>query len=154
MNVLFEEQIEKRIEQEQDMKQYLIYTDNPAVQNFLDTVAKIIAQEFIKIAKGNSFPSPFREWINHRLERLHETLNKNTTMAASALKELLGNIELESVTDEICYKPYYRAHTKVQTLALLDKRHTGSNWLHLRRVRDLNPHVQKGRRISSPLTYR
>lgn len=33
---------------------------------------------------------------------------------------------------EICYKPYYRAHTKVHTLALLDKRHTGSNWLHLR----------------------
>ena len=31
------------------------------------------------------------------------------------------------------FRPYYVAHTKIQTLALLDERHKGSNWYHWRR---------------------
>jgi hypothetical protein len=34
------------------------------------------------------------------LEKLHETLNKKTEAAASALKELLGSIRLEPVMDK------------------------------------------------------
>lgn len=30
------------------------------------------------------------------------------------------------------FKPYYAAHTKIQSLALLDEKYKGSNWRHLR----------------------
>ena len=36
------------------------------------------------------------------------------------------------------FKPYYVAHTKIRTLALLDEEHKGSNWYHWRRVKDSN----------------
>ncbi len=67
-----------------------------------------------------------------------------------ALKELLGAITLEPVLNkdadlyqlfagnEKNFKPYYVAHTKIQTLALIDEEHKGSNWYHWRRVEDLN----------------
>ena len=86
--------------------------------------------------------------INHRLEELRDTLNQNTVNSSLALKELLGNISLEPVTDkksdfyyivsngDIKFKPYYIAHTKIQTLALLDDKYKGSNWLHWRREWD------------------
>ena len=130
----------------------------------------------MEFQKQNTFKPPPKEWINHRLERFYETLNKNTTASALALKELLGPIKLESVTessfnDEIAalpsvtrndylfneiamppvvarndrlpsnlrinpkndnngekeFKSYYIAHTKIQTLALLDDKYKGSN---------------------------
>jgi len=114
----------------------------------------------LEFQKENSFKAPPKEWIDHRLERLRETLNKNTVSSALALKELLGPIRLEPIMDESkdfyqlmeknfkengtvpmrgqslfsCqFKPYYVAHTKIQTLALLDEKHQGSNWLHWRR---------------------
>ena len=96
----------------------------------------------------NKFTSPPKEWIEHRLEELRDTLNQNTVTSSIALKELLGNISLEPVTDkksdfyyivsngDIKFKPYYIAHTKIQTLALLDDKYKGSNWLHWRREWD------------------
>ena len=36
-------------------------------------------------------------------------------------------------------KSYYIAHSNIQTLALLDEKTKGSNWLHWRRERDSNP---------------
>ena len=41
--------------------------------------------------------------------------------------------------EETPFKPYYVAHTKIRTLALLDEEHKGSNWYHWRRGRDSNP---------------
>ncbi|MBI4341721.1 MAG: hypothetical protein HY598_05510 [Candidatus Omnitrophica bacterium] len=79
------------------------------------------------------------EWIALRLERLREMLNRNAGAAAQALKELLGTIRLEPITDQeadpyhvmgeegYTFKPYYVAHTKINTLALLDE-HQGANW--------------------------
>ncbi len=105
----------------------------------------------LEFQKEDSFKSPPKEWINYRLEKLHETLNKNAVSSTLALKEILGTIQLEPVSDkesDFCYiisngekkfKPYYIAHTKIQTLALLDDRYKGSNWLHWRRGRDSNP---------------
>ena len=133
----------------------------------------------LEFQKQNSFKAPPKEWINHRLGKLHETLDKNTTLSALALKELLGQVHLEPISDKdedfygimnenfrdssapagpqndrcdekgdsphpksaayslgqspFSFKPYYVAHTKIQTLALLDDRHKGSNWLHWRR---------------------
>ncbi len=101
--------------------------------------------------KQNKFTSPPKEWISHRLEELRDTLNQNTVNSSLALKELLGSISLEPVTDkksdfyyivsngDIKFKPYYIAHTKIQTLALLDDKYKGTNWLHWRREWDSNP---------------
>ena len=67
-----------------------------------------------------------------------------TAPAALALKELLSPIMLEPVMDkkddlyrlfegeERNFKPYYVAHTKIQTLALLDEQGKGSNWYGMR----------------------
>ncbi len=102
----------------------------------------------LEFQKENSFKSPPKEWIDHRLERLHEILSKNTVSSTLALKEVLGTIQLEPISDEESdfyyiisngekkFKPYYVAHTKIQTLALLDDRYKSSNWLQWRRGRD------------------
>ena len=109
----------------------------------------------LEFQRQNTFKSPPKEWIDYRLDRFHETLSKNTTSSALALKEVLGPIQMEAVSDreedyydlEIAspldklgarndrgFKPYYIAHTKIQTLALLDQRYKGSNWLQWRCV--------------------
>jgi hypothetical protein len=104
--------------------------------------------DLLSYQKQNKFISPPREWLKHRLDKLRDTLNKNTTSSSRALKELLGTISMEPVTNkrsdffyivsegDIKFKPYYIAHTKIQTLALLDDKYKGSNWLHWRRGRD------------------
>ena len=104
----------------------------------------------LEFQKDNSFQSPPKEWITHRLEKFRETLNKNTVSAGLALKDVLGTIRLEPISDAEKdvyhliegkkFKPYYIAHTKIQTLALLDERYKGSNWLRWRRARESNPH--------------
>ncbi|MCK5306885.1 MAG: recombinase family protein [Candidatus Omnitrophica bacterium] len=106
--------------------------------------------ESLEFQKQNNFKSPPKEWIKHRLENLHETLDKNTISSALALKEILGTIQLEPVSDRNedidCiinnrkdFKPYYIAHTKVQTLALLDDKDKGSNWSRWWRRGESNP---------------
>ena len=118
-------------------------------ENKCDDIKKEI--EFLMFQKQNNFISPPKEWIKLRLEKLRDTLNQNTVSSSLALKELLGSVSLEPVTDkksdfyytisngEIKFKPYYIAHTKIQTLALLYDKYKGSNWLHWRRRRDSNP---------------
>ena len=121
--------------------------------------SEILKQEIksLEFQQQNTFKSPPKDWINHRLEKLHETLNKNTTTSALALKKLLGTITLEPITESsfsygisalastanndkrMKSKPFYIAHTKIQTLALLDDRYKGSNWYHWRRGWDSNP---------------
>lgn len=54
----------------------------------------------LELQKENSFQSPAKEWIDHRLERLHETLSKNTVSSTLALKEVRGTIHLEPISDE------------------------------------------------------
>lgn len=67
------------------------------------------------------------------------------------LKELLSPISLEPVLNpdndfysvvnaqEGRFKPYYLAHIKTKTLALLDERNKGSNWFQWRGRWDSNP---------------
>lgn len=104
--------------------------------------------ESLEFQKQNTFKAPPREWVDHRLQKLRETLNKKTTSVALLLKRLLGVIWLEPVSEPgedwygianapsplpsphrgegiSGFKPYYVAHTKAQTLVLLDK---GANW--------------------------
>ncbi len=108
----------------------------------------------LEFQKENSFKAPPKEWINHRLENLRETLNKNTVTSSLALKEILAPIALEPVLtkeadfyqlfqgEEKNFKPYYVAHTKIRTLALLDEEQKGSNWYQWRRGWDSNPGTQ------------
>ena len=142
-----------------EIKNYLNYIK---VGNFSNSVADALKEaerknEELRIDMGSlefqkkgAFNAPPKEWISHRLENLRDTLNKNTVASALALKELLGDTALEPITekelrpedilneDKTPFKPYYIAHTKIQTLALLDEKHKGSNWYVWRRGRDLN----------------
>ena len=130
----------------------------------------------LELQKENSFKAPPKEWINYRLENMRETLNKNTVSSALALKELLAPISLEPVLtkdadlyqlfegNEKEFKPYYVAHTKIRTLALLDEKYQstsgtvpcgdspcgakGSNWYQFRRDWDSNPGTQLPRSIA------
>ena len=107
--------------------------------------------ESLEYQKENNFKAPPKEWINYRLEDLRETLNKNTVSSALALKELLAPIKLEPILtkesdlyrlfegEERNFEPYYVAHTKIRTLALLNDEKKGSNWYQIRRGWDLNP---------------
>lgn len=95
----------------------------------------------LEFQRTNAFKAPPKEWIEFRLEKLCETLNQNTKASALALKDLLGTIELEPVPAEcvvengrlIENRPYYLAHTNIDTLALLDKEYKGTNWSLLRK---------------------
>lgn len=62
----------------------------------------------------------------------------------------MGSIALEPVLtkdadlyqlfegNEKDFRPYYVAHSKIRTLALLDDERKGANWLQWRRREDLN----------------
>ncbi len=99
----------------------------------------------LEFQKKDAFKSPPKEWIAHRLENFHETLNKNTK--SSALKDLLGPIEMEPVQSDpiienghiIEQKPYYMAHSNIETLALLDQENKDTNWLQWRTQWDSKP---------------
>ena len=143
-----------------EMQNYLNYIKSG---NFSKAVSEALKQcesrfellteeiKSLEFQKSNTFQSPPVEWIRHRLERLYETLSKNTTSAALALKELLSPIALEPVLNpdndfysvvnaqEGKFKPYYLAHIKAKTLALLDEKNKSSNWFQWRGRWDSNP---------------
>ena len=143
----------------QEMRNYLNYIKTG---NFSKAVSGALKEDEMKsenlkeeiksleFQRQNTFKAPPKEWIKDRLENLHQTLAKNTCSSASALKSLLGTIQLEPVSDrnedfysivngEKKFKPYYIAHTKIQTLAVLDDRHKVSNWSRWWRRRESNP---------------
>ena len=94
----------------------------------------------LEFQQKKAFKAPPKEWIEHRMENFCETLNKNTKASALALKDLLGSIEMEAVPGEcivecgklIQSRPYYVAHTQIQTFVLLEES-KGSNWLRCRK---------------------
>ena len=96
--------------------------------------------------KENAFKTPPKEWIEHKLDNLHETISMNTQASALALKDLFGTIEMEPVPGEcvvengrlIQAQAYYTAHTKIDTLDLIDET-KGSNLFQRRKRRDSNP---------------
>ena len=120
--------------------------------NDAETRSENLKEEMLSLEyqNKNSFKAPPQEWIKNKLESLHETLNKSTRSFALVLKKILGDIQLEPVshTNENFYnlvdvekkfKPFYVAHTKIKTLALLDDKDKGSNWSGWWRWRELNP---------------
>ena len=60
------------------------------------------------------------EWIEERLSGVRDVLEEQTAKSALLLRELLGPIRLECVKPDLG-RPYYRAHTALDVLALLDE---------------------------------
>lgn len=100
----------------------------------------------LEFQRKTAFKSPPKEWIEHRLDNLRETLTKNTKLSALALKDLLGSIDMDPVSGEcmiengqlIQNRAYYMAYSNIDSLALLDET-KGSNSLCCRRGWDSNP---------------
>ncbi len=158
------EQIKKKKAQyDKTLREVQNYLNYIKVGNFSKAVSEALKEaerknedlkyevKALEFQKQNNFKAPPKEWINHRLENLCETLNKNTTASALALKDLLGTIQLEPISEKDSdfyhiinngkkeFKPYYMAHTKIQTLALLDDKDKGSNWSQWWRRGESNP---------------
>ena len=122
-----------------------------------ETRSENLKEEMLSLEyqRKNTFKTPPQEWIKDKLEKLHETLSKNTRFSALALKKILGPIQLEPISHtnndfyniingEKKFKPYYMAHTKIKTLALIDDKDKGSNWSGWWRWRESNPRPQRG----------
>ncbi len=94
----------------------------------------------MEFQRKNAFKSPAKEWIEHRLDHLRETLEKDTKQSALALKDLLGTIEMDPVPGEcviecgqlVQSRAFYVAYSTIQTLALLEET-KGSNSLRCRK---------------------
>ncbi|MBU1087546.1 MAG: recombinase family protein [Candidatus Omnitrophica bacterium] len=162
MNEVPEQIKKKKVQYDKTMQEVQNYLNYIKMGNFSKVVSDALQQaetnsenlkqemQGLEYQQKNTFQAPPTEWIKHRLERLNETLNKDTVSAALTLKKILGPVELEPIshTNEDFYnivngekkfKPYYMAHTKIQTLALLDDKDKGSNWYSWWRWRESNP---------------
>jgi hypothetical protein len=58
-------------------------------------------------------------WLEGRIARFQELLERHTAQSALLLRKLLGEIRLEPVTPEVG-RPYYRANTNLDVLALVE----------------------------------
>jgi hypothetical protein len=89
------------------------------------------------------FKVPPTEWVKERLVALQEVLEGQIEKSALLLREILGPIRLEPVTDE-AEKPFYRAKTALDAIALVEAplprsaEEGGSNALQQWRRRDSN----------------
>ena len=68
-------------------------------------------------------------WLEERIARFQELLERRTAESALLLRKLLGEIRLEPVTPEVG-RPYYRAKTNLDVLALVEN--TGFRWSGIR----------------------
>ncbi len=86
-----------------------------------------------------------REWVEERLATVQEVLERRTERSALILRKLLGTIRMEAVKPDVG-RPYYRARTNLDVLAILEDAEAeskdsdpGSNSLHWWRRRESNP---------------
>jgi hypothetical protein len=83
-------------------------------------------------------------WIEERAAVLQKVLERRTAKSALLLPRLFGRIRLEPFQGDIG-KPYFRAVTSIQSLALLDESpepggsEPGSNSLHWWTRRESDP---------------
>jgi hypothetical protein len=75
--------------------------------------------EVLEQSQANVFQKPHRVWIEERLCRVQQVLERNTVRSGLLLRKLLGPIRLEPTTGDIG-RPYYRGHSTLDVLALLD----------------------------------
>jgi Recombinase zinc beta ribbon domain len=102
--------------------------------------------ESLEFQRKSAFKAPSKDWIKSKLDNFLDILNQNTTASALALKDLFGSIEMEPKSNECVFengmmiqkKAHYLAHSKIDTLALIEESQ-GSNSLQMRRGWDSNP---------------
>jgi len=101
----------------------------------------------LRRSREKVFQAPPVEWIEDRLARMQEVLERRTDRSALFLRSLLGKIRLEPAPGEIG-RPYYVARTSLDALALLepppgqDDPDGGSNSLRWWRRRESNPRLE------------
>lgn len=89
------------------------------------------------------FQAPPRKWIEDRLTRVQELLERTVDRSGPVLRNLLGQLRLEPMRGDIG-RPYYVARTSLNALALLEMPpengsvYTGSNSLRWWRRADSN----------------
>ena len=64
------------------------------------------------------FQAPPVEWIEERLSRIQEVLERRTEQSALLLRDVLGAIRLEPKQGDVG-RPYYLAQTSIDCIALL-----------------------------------
>lgn len=100
--------------------------------------------EALRASQEKVFRPPPIEWIRERVTELQSTLELRIPRSALILRDLLGPIKLEPVEPDIG-RPYYRATTSLDTLALLEppsgesSSEGGANTLRQWRRRELHP---------------
>ncbi len=91
--------------------------------------------ESLRRCRGKVFQAPPVEWIQERLSKLKEILERNADRSGLLLRKLLGPLRLEPTRASDNHRPFYRATTSLNTLAVVDPliegegRKTGSNSL-------------------------
>lgn len=98
----------------------------------------------LRASRDKVFQAPPVEWIEHRIGKLQEVLEKDVAGSAPLLRDMFGPITLEPVNADIG-SSFYRAKTSIDTLALIDApvpggdRASGSNSLRWWTQGDSNP---------------
>jgi site-specific DNA recombinase len=112
----------------------------------------------LRRSRDKVYQAPPIEWIQERLARVHEILERNTDRSGLLLREFLGDVHLEPTHGDIG-RPYYVARTAFNALALLDTPlddetgDTSSNSLRWWRRRDSNPRPPACKAGALPLSY-
>ena len=66
------------------------------------------------------FHTPPVEWIEERLSRVQEVLERRTEQSALLLRDVLGTIRLEPQRGDVG-RPYYLAQTSNDCIALIER---------------------------------
>ena len=70
--------------------------------------------------RGKVFQVPPLEWIQERLSKLKDMLERNSDRSGLLLRKLLGPLRLEPTRAGDNDRPFYKATTSLNTLALVD----------------------------------
>ena len=73
----------------------------------------------LRNTRDKIFRTPPIKWIEAKLENIKALLEKNLAHSSEALRQLLGPVTLQAVYPDIG-KPYYVAHSSIDTIALLE----------------------------------
>ncbi len=76
--------------------------------------------ESLRRCRGKVFQVPPIEWIQERLSKLKEILERNSNRSGLLLRKLLGPLRLEPTRPGDNDRPFYRATTSLNTLAVVD----------------------------------
>jgi len=76
--------------------------------------------ESLRRRRGRAFQVPPLEWIEERLTKLKDILERNSERSGLLLRKLLGPLRLEPTCAGDNDRPFYKATTSLNTLALVD----------------------------------